>query len=328
MGCASLLRTHGTLRRLFCFRIKPTNWARKREETVGFDQIKEDILQKEERSIYELMNSVFESEDLLLVADRLIEFTEKALKEKNRETIVKHFYERLIQYAMADYIFDETEADYVIYEKKSAVLKFWYLSLPSQKSPVKTLKEIRDIALGVKNNFCEPIGDKIKKETIQEIMGYLDSKYEFANKVFSDQRAIMCILDYSNMKYNSECLVLEKSGIVIQNLFLYHTNKSSDIHPIAVFFHELGHALHARYSGSLNIIPEQIIHFLKELCMPKIEELSDADKAEILADIFGIGLMFNSPFEEYDCFKEIHVEDKEMFNQLIVKMLENMIRRN
>lgn len=285
-------------------------------------------MQKEEKTIYELMNSVFESEDLLFVADRLVEFTEKALKEKNRDTIVKHFYERLTQHAMYDYIFDETEEDYVVYEKESAVLKFLCLSLPSQKSPVKTLREIQKFAMELKDNFCEPIGDKIKKETIQEIMEYLNSKYEFANKVFRDRRAIMCLLDYSNKKYNSECLVLEKSGIVIQNLFLYHTNKSSNVHPIAVFFHELGHALHARYSGSLSIIPEQIIFFLKNLCMPKIEELSDADKAEVLADIFGIGLMFNSPFDEYDFFKEIHVKDKEMFNRLIVKMMENMIRRS
>ncbi len=275
-------------------------------------------------SIYELMNGAIYNNDLLEAANKLFDFSEKALLEKNKGTIVKVFYEKLIQYSLGDYIWEPSTDNYKIYSGKSAISKFMYLSMPRKETPVKTLKKIGELSLQIQNDFYSPIGEAIGKNKVQKIMSYLIAKYNFADKVFADKPAIICLLEYSNKNYNSECLVLKTDSSLSQHFFLYHLNHNCNVNPIAVFFHELGHALHARYSGSLDVIPSNIISLLKRTCMPKIEELPDYQKAEILADVFSMGLMFESAYEKYDCFTTIHSDDKKVFKLMVEKILNTM----
>jgi hypothetical protein len=112
-------------------------------------------------SIYELMNGEIYNNDLLEAANKLFDFSEKALLEKNKGTIVKVFYEKLIQYSLADYIWEPSTDNYKIYSGKSAISKFMYLSMPRKETPVKTLKKIRELSLQIQNDFYSPIGEAI-----------------------------------------------------------------------------------------------------------------------------------------------------------------------
>jgi hypothetical protein len=67
-------------------------------------------------SIFELMNSTIECNDLLIFGEKLINFADAALLEKNRATIVKHFYEHLREWTISDYVFEINTEQYLIYE--------------------------------------------------------------------------------------------------------------------------------------------------------------------------------------------------------------------
>ncbi|MDI3311212.1 MAG: hypothetical protein QJR05_07265 [Thermoanaerobacterium sp.] len=281
-------------------------------------------------NIYDKINAIINCNDLLTCGDLLIDFAESALLEKNKATIIKYFYERLRYYTLFDYVFDnvinDSNSQYSIYEGSNAVGKYIVLTIPEQGSPVKTLKSIKTFGNEILSDFKKPIGKGITKVKIEEIMHYLDEKYSFSNKVFANRKAMFIILNYSHKKYNSQCLVMNYDTGVVQHLFLYNmkSNSKNTPTPEAVFFHELGHALHARYMGNIKIMPEKIIQFLKELCMPTIDLLEANQQREVFADILSVGMMYDSPFSKYDPFSYIHKNDKEVFKMLVEKMLDTI----
>ncbi len=280
--------------------------------------------------IYEKLNDAIYCDDLLVSASRLINFAELALLEKTKPTIIKHFYERLQSYALTDYAFEgianSNKKRYLIYDGKNAISKYLVLAMPKQETPVKTLNAIRSFGQQILSSYKMPVGKAIKKEKIEEIMQYLDNKYNFSQKIFSNRKAVFAILNYSHEIYNSECLIAYSDKEVIQHLFLYCMEQKGKNTPTpeAVFFHELGHAIHARYVGNIETIPSNILIFLKQLCMPTIETLTPEQQSEVFADILSVGMMYGSPFEEYDCFTYMHPDDKKAFRMFFEKILEQL----
>jgi hypothetical protein len=105
---------------------------------------------------------------------------------------------------------------------------------------------------------------------------------------------------------------------------LYHMNErgvEQRANPTAVFFHELGHMLHIRCFGNPLRVPDSIIDFLSGLCFPAIKESTESKQNEIFADVLSIGLMQGTKYEEYDVFKEIHSDDKQVFKTIAEKLL-------
>ncbi len=130
-------------------------------------------------------------------------------------------------------------------------------------------------------------------------------------------------------KYNSECLAGEMDGELSLHFFLYCMNQMDEnITPEAVLFHELGHAVHMRYSREADRVSEHILRWMKEQCFPQIEERSKEEQSEILADILSVGFLFESPFEVFDPFAKIHREDKQAFSVLARTMMEEIKKQN
>ena len=69
---------------------------------------------------------------------------------------------------------------------------------------------------------------------------------------------------------------------------------------------------------------------LKKLKNTGFSYISDADsysQKEALADILAMGIMYNSPYENCDPFKEIPKEDKKIFNELVKEMLKDFYKK-
>jgi hypothetical protein len=284
--------------------------------------------------LYEKMNAAIYCDDLLQCADLLIDFAQAALLEKNKGTVVKHFYERLYRYSLGDIAFDSilktNNKQYFIYDiydqKPAAINKYIALVIPAKESPVKTLWAILSFGEQILADFTKPKGINIKKEKLVEIMDYLDLQYAFSQKIFADRKALFLILNYSRKNCNSECLITQSGDEIIQHFFLYCiANKHKGaITPEAVLFHELGHAMHARYTGDIMLLPKNIIHRLEKLCMPEIGNLTAEEQTEVLADVLSVGLMYESPFSEYDAFSYMHPDDKREFKLMCEQILSEL----
>jgi len=137
-------------------------------------------------NIYDKINAVINCDDLLTWGELLIDFAESALKEKNRAKIVKFFYQQLQYFGLLDYVFDsiinKNDSQYLIYEGIDAVRKYVALTIPKQDTPVKTLKSIKTYGNQILSDFKKPVGKRITKEKIEEIMHYLDEKFSFSKK--------------------------------------------------------------------------------------------------------------------------------------------------
>jgi hypothetical protein len=277
-------------------------------------------------SIFEKLNeAICYSEDLETCGKKLVEFADEALKQKNKATIAKRFNEQLITFAMPAYVFDFSKKAYTIFEDREAVSLYLITNLTRQLTPVKLLNAIKSLGNDMSSIYTSPVGPRISKGKIEEIMSYLDMEYDFSRRTFNDEKAMFLLFNNSHIKLNSECLILaSKGGQINQHLFLYHmsTNDSETPFPESVFLHELGHALHTRFAGSTDIIHSEILTFLEGLCFPTIKSLDLHDQREVLADILSVGMMYNSPFAKYDPFPQIRVEDKKIFNMMFRKMLD------
>lgn len=277
-------------------------------------------------SVYEKMHdAICYSKDLETCGKRLIEFVDKALMEKNKAVITKRFYDQLITFAMPTYVFDFEKESYAIFEDREAVSLYLAANLTKKLTPVKFLNAIKTLGLHMSTNYTKPVGPRISKRKIKEIMTYLDTEYDFSRKVFKYEKAMFLLLNNSHIGLNSECLILEsKDGRIDQHLFLYHmsTNDLETPFPESVFFHELGHALHTRFAGSSDVINPEIIAFLEGLCFPKLKTLTLSQQREVLADVLSVGMMYNSPFTKYDPFPQIHADDKKVFNLMLRKMID------
>jgi hypothetical protein len=272
--------------------------------------------------IYDLINHLTSCSGLSECGQIMIDFYDAAIVKKNRATIVKDFYEQINSFAWVDYVFDDDNPNYIIYQDARATALYIALRLPPMSSPVKSLNAIRDLGHQIIAKFCDPIGKIISQRQISLIMKYLDEEYSFSSKVFSDKKAAFLILDSSNLEFDSECFVGISGKKIIQHLFLYHMKSNDDkITPEGVLFHELGHALQARYSGSISVVPENIVNLFSETVFPTYKSLSQNEQCEVFADALSMGLMFNSPFSEHDPFLPIDKDGKEFFNLLVRKLL-------
>lgn len=272
--------------------------------------------------IYELINEIVLCRDIPVAADKILEFVKVALTDENKEEIVNTFYQNMLDESLIDYIECAGDGGYEVYTGEDAAGKYLAMTLPPLGTPHRTLQKIKKSAEFTKKYVCESIGEGITEKRVREIMDAMDHKYRFTELVFGGKKAMICLLDYSHTGYDSEFLTMADEDGMSHHMVLFHMNENIIIDPEAVFFHELGHALHARYTGSLNRLPEDIIGILEDTCMPQISSLKDSEQMEIIADVLGMGLMYESGFEEYDNFPEIQKNDKSFFHDIVVRMFE------
>lgn len=280
--------------------------------------------------IYEKLYNTIGCPDLIECGHKLIDFVEAVMPEKNRASIVKLFYSSLKEHAFVNYVFGDylnnKKSKYYICSGREAIKMYLALAIPEQSSPLKTIKAIKEFGENILSHYVHPVGPKINENQINEIVIYLDENYNFLNKVFPTRKPIFVLLDYSNVDYNSECMVTYSKTEMNQYLLLYHMNSIAEDMPTpeAVFFHELGHALHARYTGNMKVVPQKIIDFLKDLCMPNIDTITPIQQCEVFVDILSAGMMFDSPFAKHDPFLDIHEDDKKIFKMLFEKLIDQI----
>lgn len=273
--------------------------------------------------IYEQISKIFSCNDFFQCAEYMMKFVEMTLKDKNRKKYVDSFYEFLCMCSMKDYTVEESKNNSYIYDGCDAINNYIYLSLPIKTTPAKSLNNIQKLAEHMTTDFLKPIGKHISIKNLLKILNYINKEYDFSKRVFK-RNPTFSIFNVSSRNFNNEVLFLGTDKNLSQHFFLYAMNQNGineNVAPEAVLFHEFGHALHAKYTGNINIIPKDIISTLKENCFPTIDSLSSKIQAEILADILSVGLMFDSPFEKYDPFAIMHKDDKKLFKKIAEKFL-------
>jgi hypothetical protein len=281
----------------------------------------------------EIMYAAIQSDDLLYSGRQLIEFANAVYKEKNRTTLIKFFYEQLNQWAFSSVrsvfgsLLEDNKSNYFICDEKDSVKIFLGLRIPRQTSTVKSINQIRTFGEFILSNFASPVGECISEASLKEILHYLDEKHNFSTKVFSSRKSYFIRMNNSNKDYNSECLTRKNMDgtDVINHFFLYHMKEKNSISPEAVLFHELGHALHAKRFGGIDKLPNDIIERLQDICFPEIKTLDSETQNELFADVLGIGLMYQTPYEKYDVYKDTVSENhKKIFKIMVEKIMEDI----
>jgi hypothetical protein len=100
--------------------------------------------------------------------------------------------------------------------------------------------------------------------------------------------------------------------------------EKNSVKPEEVLFHELGHAIHAKRFGDVMKVPDYIIDLLQELCFPELKQMDNVAQSELFANVLAIGLMFETPYEKFNSFREIHKDDKKIFKMLAEKIIESL----
>jgi hypothetical protein len=276
-------------------------------------------------SASKLIESIINETDLVSCGNNLIEFSDSVYKDKNRASIINNLNEQLHNWLINDmYFYDLPKGikkKYYICNEGTGAIRYLVLFAPKKTSTVKYIKLLRELGENLLTQFTKPIGKGITELSLNNILQFLDNEYSFSTKVFSKSEAIFILINNSHKIYNSECLVINDEDCNRNLFFLYHMKKKRSISPEAVLFHELGHALHAQYSGDVKKVPEYIIDVLQDLCFPKLKQSNNSEQSELFADVLSVGLMYQTPYEKYDHYRTIHPKDKMVFKEIVMGIL-------
>ena len=145
-------------------------------------------------------------------------------------------------------------------------------------------------------------------------------------------RPNFAILNNTNIYKNNECAGLETLLGIRNEYYLYNLNNNAiadDLsvksNPIVVFFHELGHSLYFAYEKEEGVFPKEILAYLKNLA-PDLVNCTYDEQCEVIADTLAMGMMKDSPFEEYDIYP-LHPKMKEFFSKLVDFMIADIAKR-
>lgn len=216
----------------------------------------------------------------------------------------------------------------LVNHNNSGVRFFVALRSPDYTSPVRYLKEMRQFAESLLEDFSESDTPLLAKEQVEEIFAYLDERYHFSKFVF-DNQCIISIVGAVFRNMDGLCTTSHDArGRLWQFISLFPLlNEDKDGNTLEyVLFHELGHALHAKLSGDVCIVPDWLCQGIEPM-FPTFRHMEPADRAEIVADVFAMGLMTGSPFEDNICgrYKEIiHPDDMAWFHQMVEIILSKL----
>lgn len=267
------------------------------------------------KNIYNLIDDIILSEDLIVCGRNMIAFAEQALREKNHSKIAQE-YKRCLSIANTRYmsmVFNKP--DYYYLSGRDAVNQFLALMTNPNLTPAKLIKSIAELGQSLLGEHLEPSGEYVIEESVQEIITYLNREYDFTQKVYGEYVPIIAINHNSHQSLNGFQPVSEfgKSPVYI---FLYHLMHGVNYSPEYVLLHELGHIVQRRYGSDIRP-PDSFYGILSE----KGLKLSDQELCECFADTFAIAIMCDTPFTQYDPFKDIPLEIKRQNRAYISELL-------
>lgn len=175
------------------------------------------------------------------------------------------------------------------------------------------------IGNNITENFIEQSNSNILTlEKMNEILNFLYENY----KKFHEFCPFECsFINYVNKSYNSLSYYFGKFNPEDYGYNFFFFNVKNDISPIYVFLHEIGHYIHINITkGKLNI-NKKILEKIKKTGFSKFASANNDIQKEVFADILAMGIMCDSPYEEYDPFVDITKEDKKEFKKLVSEIL-------
>lgn len=271
-----------------------------------------------DNTIYDKLNAIVTCEDFLETARHILDFSEASLCEKNKDAIVKRFYECLYQFGFMDIcasgFFSEQNDPWYICAGNQAITTYFALCMPKRSTPARSLRAIKQFSEETLSVFTPPVGHGLSSDRVHEILSFLDEKYSFSRKVFtSAHQPVFCLLNVSHRTCDAQYAPIFSIKGMYHGFFLYCTNGTNDATPEDVLLHELGHALHVAYiekteglSGSL-LISESIKQALADLGMPSLESFTEAEQVEIIADLLHVGMLYGTTYPTCD---PMHLQDR------------------
>ena len=280
-------------------------------------------------AIYERINNAVSCDDLLEYGKKILLFSSAALKlESNkRRRALDLFYERLAMCSPVGSLIGDNTEKYKIYEGKDATRCYMLYSRPAYSTPMKTLRSFISYGRYLANNIVPPQGEVISPESVAAIIDFIDHEYDFFDRVFTVRKPIIAIMDYSKKDFNSETAFFLTPEGMITHFFLYHMKKDAEpqVSPEAVFFHELGHALHYKYMRGDIYHSGVLLQKIKRYMLPTVEFCAPEEQPEIIADILSVAMMHGSPFEKYNPFTQMRIDDIYGFQSILREMLDGLV---
>lgn len=279
-------------------------------------------------TIYQWMDSVLYCDTLETGMNNLLELVTILDKERYTSRLLGQFYERvqmaLLGLSGIDMLVDPESKCYCIEEGRPALTSYIALTIPRRTKPKQTLKELEAYARTQLKVCKSGNGRLISGERIGQIMEYLDESFHFSEAVFKGvkHKIPFLILPFKNMNYNSECMALkteERTGFAFF-FYQFDTDTNQKSTPEEEVFYVLSLALITWFTGSMKELPDNIIEMLKEICIPTIKELGRETQVSAFAERLSVGLMYDSPFQQYDTYDYIHEDNKKLFRCLAEKM--------
>ena len=263
-----------------------------------------------------LLEDLFQEKNIIAKAKKLKNLVEVISTKKDKKIYINQFFEKLDK--EYNQMIKENDFGFTGYE---AEINYFYCFITACRYYeanicLEQMKRIGNIIIDSFYNDENPF-NIITKEKVEEIIDYLDVKYEFFEKF---GYFIYSIIDYKNKFCDSLLGInrMPKLENTEYNIFLFKS-KDEEV-PIYIFFHEIGHYIHSNMTNTEFSIPKFVEKKLEKANI-YLNKYDKNEKSDILALVLAIGLMYDSPYKEYEYFYTIPDEHKQIFSELTNEIL-------
>lgn len=275
-------------------------------------------------TIYEIMNSVVHCDDIEISMNYLLELINIIDKERYSSKLLDDFYERIWSPLVRVKI-DPTEINgkkYCIETGNIALSLFIAFTIPRKKRPKQTLKELQEYAYNNLDIFSREENSSSSEKKINEVMTYLDARYDFSDRVLQNTqyKSAFLLLDINSKKNISEYLAQYWTGELNFQFFLYNLDKKKT-NLVAEVFYVLALAIIMRYKTKNGKMSDEFIDMFNNVYKPSLRTLAENEQTNIMAELIAVGLMYDSPFQEYDLHYFLDEEVKKVLNILAIKII-------
>ncbi len=190
---------------------------------------------------------------------------------------------------------------YSIYRPHFSVPLFLMSFGLSGKSGVKEVRGgIAKLIEFIDEYVTAPSGRCLTEEQAKAALAEVMRLYPYFEIVGKGRPLPIINLANTNRKYNSLCAMDANGANIMIVMFNLKPGEDGDCSPVAVFLHELGHALHISITGSEEVPPE--FYQFQSVFSNKLAP-GDPMAGEVFADTFALSVMHGGPLQSHMPFE-------------------------
>lgn len=241
-------------------------------------------------------------DSLFSLADNLESFLHYLDSTKNKKKALQALFQQINVHNF--YSEFEEHSSCRIYNAKASVLKYLTNYWQYNSAANKDVERLCSIIKQIRESFVNMERHLMAAEMINNLFALADEKYNFTNRVLSEKKVDVLLIENTHKEWNSFYSAVVNPGeeVLYDSIILSSIPFNSISSQEFCFMHELGHLLHTRITMKIEKAPKSFEQLLTTM-HPSSNHISDSTNVELFANCFAGAVLYDTEYGSHDMLK-------------------------